>query len=88
MDASKSHAECNVAHFSGSKIEIQPCTVMKKVIWEKKACIVKKHKWRSDVCTVYRFCRTKEEMLKPHPSGHRQLYLVKVIRLQDILKTC
>jgi len=37
---------------------------------EKKACIVKKHKRRSDVCTVYGFCRTKEEMLNLYHSGH------------------
>jgi len=63
MDVSKSHAECNVAHFSRSKVEILQCTVIKKVIQEKKACVVKKHKWRSDACIVYGFCHTKEEML-------------------------
>jgi len=35
-DVSKSHAECNVAHFSGSNIESHQCTVTKKVIQEKK----------------------------------------------------
>ena len=33
-----------------------------------------KHKWRSDVCIVYGFCCEKEEMLKPHPSGHCLFY--------------
>ena len=40
----------------------------------KKACIVKKHKWRSDACIVYGFCRTKEEMLNTYPSGHCLFY--------------
>jgi len=87
MDVGKSHAECNVAHFSGSKVEILQCTVIKKVIQEKKACVVKKHKWRSDACIMYGFCHTKEEMLNPYPSGHclfYTIYLIKVIRLQDV----
>jgi len=74
MDVSKSNAEFNVAHFSGSKVDIQQCTVIKKVIQEKKAFIVKNHKRRSDACIVYGFCRTKEEMLNPLPSGHCLLY--------------
>jgi len=32
MDVSKSHAECNVVHFSGSKVEIWQCTGIKKVM--------------------------------------------------------
>ena len=60
----------------------------KEIYSRGKACIAMKHEWRSDVCTVYGFFRTKEEMLKPHPSGHCLFYLVKVIRLQDISKTC
>jgi len=38
------------------------------------ACIVKKHKLRSDACIVNGFCRTKEEMLNPYPSGHCLFY--------------
>ena len=40
---------------------------------EKKACIVEKHKWRSDACIVYGFCHTKE-ILNPYPSGHCLFY--------------
>ena len=47
---------------------------MKKAIQEKKDGIVKKRKWRSDACIVYGFCRTKEEMLNPYPSGHCLFY--------------
>jgi len=40
-DGRKSHAECNIVQFSGSNVESHQCAVMKKVIQEKKACIVK-----------------------------------------------
>jgi len=50
------------------------CTVKKKVIEEKRLVLLKKHKWRSDVCIVYGFCHTKEEMLKPLSSGHCLFY--------------
>ena len=41
MDVSKSHAECNVAHFSGSKMEIWQCTFLKKVIQEKRLVLLR-----------------------------------------------
>jgi len=40
-DGRKSHAECNIVHFSGSNVESHQCIVIKKVIQEKKSCIVK-----------------------------------------------
>jgi len=89
MDVSKSHAECNVAHFSGSKVEIYQCTFI--VIQEKKACIVKTHIWRSDACIEYGFFRTNEEMLIPYPSGHCPFYATvfdKNNSAQDISETC
>ena len=39
-DGRKSHAECNIVQFSGSDVESHQCVVIKKVIQEKKACIV------------------------------------------------
>jgi len=49
---------------------------LRKLFKRKKACIVKKHKWSSDACIVHGFCRTKEEMLDPYPSGHCLLYTI------------
>jgi len=40
-DGRKSRAECNMAHFSASNVESHQCVVIRKVIQEKKACIVK-----------------------------------------------
>jgi len=58
---------------------------MKKVIQEKKACIVTKHRLGSDASIVHGFCRTKEQMLNLQGIAYFiQTYLVKVIRLQDI----
>jgi len=91
-DVSKSHAECNATHFSGSYVESQQCTfyTVKKVIQEKKACIVKKNKW-SDTRILYLFCRTKEEMLYRYPSGYC-LFCITVFGKSNLapghLKTC
>jgi len=40
-DGRKSNAKCSIVHLSGSNVESHQCAVMKKVIQEKKACIVK-----------------------------------------------
>jgi len=74
MDVSQSRAESNVANVSASKVDIQQCTVIKKFIQDKKPCLVKNHKRRSNAYIVYGFCRTKEEMLNPQPSDIVYLY--------------
>jgi len=47
-DVSKSHAECNVTHFSGDNVVNQLRTVGKKAIQTKKVYILKKRKWHDD----------------------------------------
>ena len=70
-DASKSHAKCNIAHVSGSNVESHQRVVIKKVIQEKKACIVK-----DEAYIAYGFYHTKEETLNPYPSGHFLFYKI------------
>jgi len=47
-DVSKSHAECNVTHFSGDNVVNQLRTVAKKAIQTKKVYILMKRKWHDD----------------------------------------
>jgi len=57
MDVSKSHAECNVPTFPGVRSRFSGGLYSYKESYSReKACIVKNHKWRSDLCIVYGFC--------------------------------
>ena len=76
-DVSKTHAECYVVHVSGSNVENQQCSVVKKAIQEKKACIAKKRNW-NDEYIACEFYRTKGKMLNPDRSA-RALFCTTVI---------
>jgi len=84
-DGRKSHSECNIVHISGSNVESHQCIVIKKVIQEKKACIVKERSLhRAWVLSHER--RNVEPVSLQGISCFIKSYLVILICLQGISK--